>query len=44
MKRLILLSSMLLVLVLAACSAQSPEEQTAVEGDGPVVTVYRPPT
>jgi uncharacterized lipoprotein len=44
MKRLLLLGSILMVLVLAACSAQSQEQQTAVDGDGPVVTVYRPPT
>ena len=44
MKRLILVWSTFLVLILAACVAQPATEKTPDEGDGPIVTVYRAPT
>jgi hypothetical protein len=44
MKRLILLGSFFLILVLAACGGTSTPEQAVDEGDGPLVTVYRAPT
>jgi ABC-type glycerol-3-phosphate transport system substrate-binding protein len=44
MKRLILLFTLVLVVVLAACGGTSSPEQAVEEGDGPIVTVYRAPT
>ena len=38
--------AMLLTLLLAACAAPATEQEagSAPAGDGPVVTVYKPPT
>jgi hypothetical protein len=44
MKRLLLVTSLLLALLLAACGGQEAPEQAVSEGDGPLVTVYRSPT
>lgn len=44
MKRLILICLALVAFALAACAAPPAEEQAVTEGDGPVVTVYHPPT
>ena len=44
MKRMILLCSTFLILALAACGAPQSSQQTAEEGDKPIVTVYRPST
>ena len=44
MKHLILIFSAVLMLLLAACTAQPEAEQSVEEGDGPLVTVYHSPT
>lgn len=43
MKRLVVLLIALSLTLLAAC-ASSPTEEAGNNGEGPVVTVYRPPT
>jgi ABC-type Zn uptake system ZnuABC Zn-binding protein ZnuA len=44
MKRLILFCSLFLLLALAACGGTSAPEQAVEEGDGPIVTVFKPPS
>ncbi len=44
MNRLILFCAAFLLLLLAACSPPPAAEQPVAEGDGPIVTVYHPPT
>ncbi|MDX1413762.1 MAG: hypothetical protein R3293_06195 [Candidatus Promineifilaceae bacterium] len=44
MKRLILLLSALLVMLLAACAAQTEADPDVENAGGPLVTVYRAPT
>ena len=44
MKRVLLLFSALLALLLAACAGQPAAEQPLQESGEPVVTVYRAPT
>lgn len=43
MKRILYLLSLLAVAALAACGADAPTEQGAVDPDSPLVTVYSSP-
>ena len=43
MKRLFFVLTLLALPILAACTAAAPATENTASGDGPIVTVYKPP-